>query len=213
MNREELERVFREWEENKHILLSSVFTSSPTTPAIRRAMEKVPRNLFVPSPYAFIDRAIPIGSGQTTSQPSVIARMLYLLDVEPHHRVLEIGTGSGYQTALLCELAREVYSVDIHEDLVREAAARLKLLGYDNCHLKRGNGCYGWEEYAPFDRIIVSARAEEIPPALLDQLAEGGIMVIPIGGPELQFLTRVRKTKGGIEKEVDIPVLFVPLIC
>ncbi len=213
MNREELEHILREWEENKYLLLSSVFTSSPTTPAIRKAMEKVPRNLFVPSPYAFIDRAIPIGSGQTTSQPGVIARMLYLLELEPHHRVLEVGTGSGYQTALLCELAREVYSIDIHENLVREAAERLRILGYDNCHLKVGNGCYGWEEHAPYDRIIVSARAEEIPPALLKQLADGGIMVIPIGGPELQFLTKIRKVGDRIEKEVDIPVLFVPLIC
>ncbi len=213
MNREELEHILKEWEQNKHLLLSSVFTSSPTTPAIRRAMEKVPRNLFVPSPYAFIDRAIPIESGQTTSQPSVIARMLYLLEVEPHHKVLEIGTGSGYQTALLCELAGEVYSVDIHENLVREAAERLELLGYDNCHLKVGNGCYGWEEHAPYDRIIVSARAEEVPPALLEQLVDGGIMVIPLGGPELQFLTRIRKVGDRIEKEVDIPVLFVPLIC
>ncbi len=213
MNREELEHILREWEENKHLLLSSVFTSSPTTPAIRRAMEKVPRNLFVPSPYAFIDRAIPIESGQTTSQPGVIARMLYLLEIEPHHRVLEVGTGSGYQTALLCELAREVYSIDIHENLVREAARRLRILGYDNCHLKVGNGCYGWEEYAPYDRIIVSARAEEVPPALLEQLADGGIMVIPLGGPELQFLTKIRKVGNEIEKEVDIPVLFVPLIC
>ncbi len=213
MNREELEHILKEWEQNKHLLLSSVFTSSPTTPAIRRAMEKVPRNLFVPSPYAFIDRAIPIESGQTTSQPSVIARMLYLLEVEPHHKVLEIGTGSGYQTALLCELAGEVYSVDIHENLVREAAKRLELLGYDNCHLKVGNGCYGWEEHAPYDRIIVSARAEEVPPALLEQLVDGGIMVIPLGDPELQFLTRIRKVGDRIEKEVDIPVLFVPLIC
>ncbi len=213
MNREELEHILREWEENKHLLLSSVFTSSPTTPAIRRAMEKVPRNLFVPSPYAFIDRAIPIESGQTTSQPGVIARMLYLLEIEPHHRVLEVGTGSGYQTALLCELAREVYSIDIHENLVREAARRLRILGYDNCHLKVGNGCYGWEEYAPYDRIIVSARAEEVPPALLEQLVDGGIMVIPLGGPELQFLTKIRKVGNEIEKEVDIPVLFVPLIC
>ncbi len=213
MNREELEHILKEWEQNKHLLLSSVFTSSPTTPAIRRAMEKVPRNLFVPSPYAFIDRAIPIESGQTTSQPSVIARMLYLLEVEPHHKVLEIGTGSGYQTALLCELAKEVYSVDIHENLVREAAERLRLLGYDNCHLKVGNGCYGWEEHAPYDRIIVSARAEEVPPALLNQLKDGGIMVIPLGGPELQFLTKIRKVGDRIEKEVDIPVLFVPLIC
>ncbi len=213
MNREELEHILKEWEQNKHLLLSSVFTSSPTTPAIRRAMEKVPRNLFVPSPYAFIDRAIPIESGQTTSQPSVIARMLYLLEVEPLHKVLEIGTGSGYQTALLCELAGEVYSVDIHENLVREAAERLELLGYDNCHLKVGNGCYGWEEHAPYDRIIVSARAEEVPPALLEQLVDGGIMVIPLGGPELQFLTKIRKVGDRIEKEVDIPVLFVPLIC
>ncbi len=209
----ELEKILREWEENRHLLLSSVYASTPTTPRLREALEKVPRNLFVPSPYAFIDRAIPIESGQTTSQPSVIARMIYLLNVHENHRVLEVGTGSGYQTALLCELAREVYSIDIHENLVREAAEKLKLLGYENCHLKVGNGCYGWEEYAPYDRIIVSARAEEIPPALLEQLKDGGIMVIPLGGPELQFLTRVVKKDGEIYMERDIPVLFVPLTC
>lgn len=209
----ELEKILREWEENKHLLLSSVYASTPTTPRLREALEKVPRNLFIPSPYAFIDRAIPIESGQTTSQPSVIARMIYLLNVHEDHKVLEVGTGSGYQTALLCELAREVYSIDIHENLVREAAEKLKLLGYGNCHLKVGNGCYGWEEYAPYDRIIVSARAEEIPPALLGQLKDGGIMVIPLGGPELQFLTKVVKKDGEIYMERDIPVLFVPLIC
>ena len=139
--------------------------------------------------------------------------MIYLLNVHEDHKVLEVGTGSGYQTALLCELAREVYSIDIHENLVREAAEKLKLLGYGNCHLKVGNGCYGWEEYAPYDRIIVSARAEEIPPALLEQLKDGGIMVIPLGGPELQFLTKVVKKDGEIYMERDIPVLFVPLIC
>lgn len=178
------------------------------------AMRKVARHLFVPPPmvpHAYRDSPLPIGHNQTISQPYVVAFMTEALELKPQDRVLEIGTGSGYQAAVLAELCREVYSIEIVEPLGKEAAARLKRLGYTNLHLRIGDGYRGWPEAAPFDAIIVTAAPEEIPTALLDQLAVGGRMLLPVGRGE-QLLVRVRRTPKRYTLEKLLPVRFVPMV-
>ncbi|MBZ0140240.1 MAG: protein-L-isoaspartate(D-aspartate) O-methyltransferase, partial [Pseudorhodoplanes sp.] len=167
-------------------------------PAVLRAMDAVPRERFVdfPSrPHAYADQALPIACGQTISQPYVVAYMSEQLRVKPQHRVLEIGTGSGYQAAVLSRLAREVVSIERFRTLADDARKRLTALGCDNVEVLVGDGMQGWPERAPFDRIIVTAAAEQIPPALADQLADDGIMVLPLG-PQAgtQHIVRVTKT-------------------
>lgn len=181
---------------------------------VLRAMRKVARHLFVPppmAPHAYRDSPLPIGYNQTISQPYVVAFMTEALELKPGDRVLEIGTGSGYQAAVLAEICREVYSIEIVEPLGNEAAARLKRLGYTNLHLHIGDGYRGWPEAAPFDAIIVTAAPEEIPTALRDQLAVGGRMVLPVGRGE-QLLVRVRLTPKGYTLEKLLPVMFVPMV-
>jgi protein-L-isoaspartate(D-aspartate) O-methyltransferase len=176
------------------------------------AMRMVPRHQFVPAalrPLAYTDRPLPIGSGQTISQPFIVAFMTEALGVAPTHRVLEIGTGSGYQAAVLAHLAREVYTIEIVTELATRAAATLAELEYDNVRVREGDGYAGWPEHAPFDRIIVTAAPEQIPQPLIDQLVAGGRMVIPVGGAE-QWLIVVEKTSSGVIQRRTIPVRFVP---
>jgi protein-L-isoaspartate(D-aspartate) O-methyltransferase len=183
-------------------------------PRVLAAMREVPRERFVPKSQAdraHDDRALPIGHGQTISQPYIVAHMSETLDVQPQHRVLEIGTGSGYQAAILGKLAREVYTIEIVPELAARASATLKDLGYDNVHVRTGDGFTGWPGGAPFDRIMVTAAPEEIPQPLLDQLAAGGRLVIPVGPQgDAQWMTVVDKTAQGIERRKTIPVAFVP---
>ena len=185
-------------------------------PKVMAALRRVPRHLFVPEqarPLAYRNTALEIGHGQTISQPYIVALMTHLLKVEKGHRVLEIGTGSGYQAAMLSLLAGEVRSIEIVAPLAREAAARLSALGYSNVSVRAGDGYAGWPEAAPFDRIIVTAAAPHIPPALAGQLAPGGRMVIPIArgktGEELTLVLKDRR--GKIRTERLLPVRFVPL--
>ncbi len=183
--------------------------------AVLDAMQRVDRAQFVPPGselYAWENRPLPIGYGQTISQPFIVALMTDLLDLAPTHRVLEIGTGSAYQAAVLSQLAAEVYTIEIVPELATSAAARLERLGYDNVHVRSGDGRLGWPEAAPFDRIIVTAVGDDIPPRLLEQLAVGGRMVMPIG-PRYggQNLTVIDKTADGIDTTQVLPVQFVPL--
>jgi len=167
---------------------------------VMEAMGNVPRHEFVPlelQPYAYANTPLPIGCDKTISQPFIVALMTDLLGVKPTDAVLEIGTGLGYQAAILAELARKVYSVEIIEELARQAKQRLGLMGYTNIELKLGDGYYGWPEYAPFDRVIVTAAPDLIPPPLIEQLKPDGRMVIPAGLPEAQQLILVTKQRDG----------------
>jgi protein-L-isoaspartate(D-aspartate) O-methyltransferase len=183
-------------------------------PRVLAAMRKVPRHLFVDAAQraqAYEDHPLPIAGNQTISQPYIVALMTELLELAPGERVLEIGTGSGYQSAVLAELAREVYTIEIVPELAHSAAARLKELRYDNVTVREGDGYRGWPEEAPFDAIIVTAAPERIPQPLLEQLAPGGVMVIPVGG-FFQELKVFRKSADGRVTEKDIlPVRFVPM--
>ncbi len=184
--------------------------------AVLRAMDEVPREHFVmpeQADIAYADQAMPIACGQTISQPFVVAYMTEQLELRPEHRVLEIGTGSGYQAAVLSRLAAEVLSIERFHHLAETARIRLKTLGYDNAEVVVGDGLKGAPERAPFDRIIITAAAEEIPQTLVDQLAQDGVMLLPLGphdGP--QRIVRLRKTADGLRREELIPVRFVPLL-
>jgi len=184
--------------------------------AVLRAMDEVPRERFVEPIFAdsaYADQALPIACGQTISQPYVVAYMTEQLEVDSHHRVLEIGTGSGYQAAVLSHLAREVVSVERYRTLAEEARARLKALGYENVDIVVGDGFAGVPDRAPYDRIIVTAAAETIPETLLDQLADGGIMILPLGSHDgSQHIIKLTKSVTGIRRENLIPVRFVPML-
>ncbi len=184
-------------------------------PAVLAAMRTVPRHLFVPddvSEYAYDDRPLSIGYGQTISQPFIVAYMSEALGVNGSHRVLEIGTGSGYQAAVMSLLAREVFSIEIVPELGTRAAAVLKSGGYKNVTVKIGDGYGGWPEHAPFDRIIVTAAPDHVPQPLVDQLAVGGRMVIPVGpAGGFQELLVLDKGAAGVVRKRTIPVIFVPL--
>ena len=180
------------------------------------AMEKVPRHEFVPKEFdylAYDNGPLAIGHGQTISQPYIVALMTDLLNLHPGDTVLEVGTGSGYQAAVLSLLVKRVFSIEIVAALAREAGARLRRLGYDNVTVRSGDGYGGWPEHAPFDAVIVTAAAPGIPPPLLEQLKPGGRMVIPVGVPYgRQTLTVVnRDERGEISEEEMLPVAFVPL--
>ena len=181
-------------------------------PGVLAALREVPRHRFVPEHLqglAYSDRPLPIGEGQTISQPFIVAYMTEALGVSRTHKVLEIGTGSGYQAAVLARVARTVYTIEIVPDLARRATATLKALGYDNVVVRDGDGYAGWPEHAPFDRIMVTAAPEQVPQPLIDQLATGGRMVIPVGGSE-QWITIIEKTPGGVVQRRTIEVRFVP---
>ncbi|HXH05536.1 MAG TPA: protein-L-isoaspartate(D-aspartate) O-methyltransferase [Vicinamibacterales bacterium] len=181
---------------------------------VLEAMRKVPRHRFVPErlrALAYEDSPLPIGAGQTISQPYIVAYMTEALAVEPGHKVLEIGTGSGYQAAVLAEIAREVYTIEIVPELAERAARVLRELGYTNVHVRTGDGYLGWPEQAPFPRIMVTAAPPEVPSTLVDQLDRGGRLVVPVG-TAFQMMTIVTKTEKGVERRETIPVRFVPMV-
>jgi protein-L-isoaspartate(D-aspartate) O-methyltransferase len=185
-------------------------------PAVMRAMGAVRRHLFVPGLYinrAYDNRPLPIGHGQTISQPYIVALMSNLLALKPGSRALEVGTGSGYQAAVLAEMGMQVYSVEIIRPLAQSARDRMKTEGYDRVEINIGDGYFGWEEHAPFDGIIVTAAADHIPPPLLGQLKKGGRLVIPVGGPfsVQQLVLASKDAKGDVTTRQILPVRFVPL--
>ena len=197
--------------------------TAPTTeieapdPRVLEAMRRVPRDRFVPGTgavHAWENHPLPIGYGQTISQPFIVALMTQLLELDADSRVLEIGTGSGYQTAILAELAGGVFSIEVVPELARSAAQRLADMGYRNVKVRSGNGREGWPEAAPFDAVIVTAGAEGVPPALVDQLGPGGRLVIPVdsrwAGQDL--VLAVRQDDGSLRKRTILSVMFVPLI-
>ena len=182
--------------------------------AVLDAMTRVPRHLFVPPrerASAYEDRPLPIGFGQTISQPYIVAYMTEALQLSRDQRVLEIGTGSGYQAAVLSLLAREVYSIEIVPELAESARRTLAAGGYANVQVRTGNGYIGWPERAPFARIIVTAAPPDVPRALIDQLEVGGMMLVPVG-TLFQEMTIVRKTASGVTEQRTIPVRFVPMV-
>jgi protein-L-isoaspartate(D-aspartate) O-methyltransferase len=215
----------RLWERARRELLAQVDADFAATggysgrarvdPRIRLAMAQVPRHLFVPPGEEFLayeDHALAIGHGQTISQPFIVALMTDLLETQPDHTVLEVGTGSGYQAAVLSSLVRQLYSIEVVEALAASAAERLERLGYDNVEVRAGDGAKGWPEHAPYDGVIVTAAARAVPPALVEQLKTGGRLVIPVGGPGGQDLRVLEKQPdGSIESRSVLPVMFVPL--
>jgi protein-L-isoaspartate(D-aspartate) O-methyltransferase len=184
---------------------------------VLKAMGEVPRELFVPLRYrgsAYADNPLPIGEGQTISQPYVVALMTEALKLRPSDKVLEIGTGSGYQAAVLAEIAGEVYTIEIRETLAQSAEERLEKLGYRNVHVKYADGYFGWPEHAPFDAIIITAAVNHIPPSLIKQLKDGGKLIVPLGQTTFyQTLTLATKLEGGEMRLVQMsPVRFVPMV-
>jgi len=187
------------------------------SPQVRRAMAKVDRHRLIPDgqrDLAYRNHPLPIGSGQTISQPYIVALSADLLNPKPADVVLEVGTGSGYQAAVLAEVVSRVYSVELIESLGKTAAQRLEQLGYRNVEVRIGDGYKGWPEKAPFDGIVVTAAAPFVPPALVEQLKPGGRMVIPVGGSgEIQYLKVLEKrADGGVSEKKVLPVRFVPLV-
>ena len=186
-------------------------------PRVVQAMRAVPREQFVPAEvrrHATADSPLPIGHGQTISQPYIVAYMTELLGLERSHRVLEIGTGSGYQTAVLAELCDRVYSVEIVPELAQAAENTLRSLGYDGPRIRTGDGYQGWPDHAPYDRIIVTAAPPELPQDLIDQLAPEGRLVAPVGAnPDAQRIVLVSKdSEGGVSRRNELPVRFVPMV-
>ncbi|BAZ94625.1 protein-L-isoaspartate O-methyltransferase [Thiohalobacter sp. COW1] len=208
-------RLLREIEQE--FAYTGAMTGCPQLdPRVRAALEAVPREHFIPAHLrhqAYGNHPLPIGDGQTISQPYIVALMSQCLALTPHSRVLEIGTGSGYQAAILARLAAQVYSVETVAALGRLAQERLQALGLDNVHTRIGNGRLGWPEAAPFDGVMITAACERVPPALLEQLAPAGRLIAPIGGTFSQELMLYRKAADGrISSEDLLPVMFVPLV-
>ena len=187
-----------------------------TDKAVLSAIERVPREVFVPEAFhdqAYENTALPIGHGQTISQPSVVAYMTQALELGPRMKVLEIGTGCGYQAAVLAQLCRRVYTIERYRELLREADQRFRDLRINNVTTKWGDGTKGWPEQAPFDRMILTAAAPEVPPALFEQLGDNGILIAPVGRTSYeQVLTRYRRSGDAVESETLWPVRFVPLL-
>lgn len=181
---------------------------------VLKSMRKVKRHLFVPENVvanAYEDRPLPIGYGQTISQPFIVAYMTEIINPKPQHKVLEIGTGSGYQAAVLAEVVKAVYSIEIIPDLGNAASTRLQKMGYNNVNVKIADGYFGWPEHGPYDAIVVTAAAEFVPPPLIEQLREGGKIVIPIGAPFMnQNLMLIEKNGKKITTKNLMPVAFVP---
>ena len=202
-------------EERARMVREQIASRGVRDPRVLAAMEAVPRHALVPealSDRAYADGPLPIGEGQTISQPYIVAAMSEAADVGPEERVLEVGTGSGYQAAVLSHLAREVYTIELEPSLAARAAADLARLGCTNVHTRTGDGYAGWPEAAPFDAILVTAAPDHVPDALVEQLAMGGRLVIPVGprggGQQLVVL---EKTAEGVTRETLLPVMFVPL--
>ena len=208
------QRGSRDWEaERRRMVGEQLRERGIRSERVLDAMLKVPRHLFVPEPQrtsAYRDSALSIGYEQTISQPFIVAFMTEALDVNPDHRVLEIGTGSGYQAAVLSTLAKEVYTIEIVPPLAERARQTLSTLGYRNIEVRTGNGYLGWPEHALYDRIMVTAAPEEVPAALIEQLKIGGGMVIPVGTLR-QELRVLRRTTTGMQTLHTLPVRFVPM--
>ena len=204
----------RDWDAERSRMVNEQLRSRDIRSApVLDAMRRVPRHLFVPEherTRAYSDSPLPIGYGQTISQPYIVAFMTQALDLAPGHRVLEVGTGSGYQAAVLAALVNEVYTIEIVTPLAERARATLSALGLRNIHVRTGNGYLGWPEHAPYDRIMVTAAPDEVPPALLQQLKIGGLMAIPVG-TVTQELRILRRTATGTETLSTLPVRFVPM--
>ena len=200
--------------ERERMVKEQVVMRGVTDARVVAAMRKVPRDAFVPflaRRFSYLDRPLPIGFNQTISQPFIVALMTDKLQLKPTDRVLEIGTGSGYQAAILGELAAEVYTIEIVEPLGKIAATTLRQLGYKNVHVKIGDGYKGWPEHAPFDAVIVTCAPEKVPPPLVEQAREGGRIIIPVGKPSDQKLYLLEKKDGQLRQEAILPVLFVPM--
>jgi len=182
---------------------------------VLEAMRSTARHLFVPAPLrylAYADRPLPIGHGQTISQPYVVAFMTELLDPQPHHRALEIGTGCGYQAAVLSRLVKAVYTIEIVPELARDSAALLQQLGYQNVVVRAGDGYQGWPDQAPFDRILLTAAPPEVPKSLVDQLQVGGKLVAPEGSILQNLVLLEKRADGSLQRKVSLPVRFVPMV-
>jgi protein-L-isoaspartate(D-aspartate) O-methyltransferase len=200
----------RDW-----MVTTQIIDRGITHPSVVGAMRRVPRHRFVPAVYqrlAYDDTPLPIGYDQTISQPFIVGYMTQVLDPSGTDRVLEIGTGSGYQAAVLAEIVGELYSIEIVPELAERARGTLDELGYRNVTVRHGNGYAGWPDAAPFDKIIVTAAPEEMPAALVEQLAVGGLLVAPVGGSFGQTMTIVRKTADGVTTQQTIAVTFVPMV-
>lgn len=203
------------WEAaRQRMVQTAVIDAGVTNPRVIEAMRSTPRHEFVPAAYrrlAYEDMALPIGDQQTISAPYIVAFMTEALDPQPTDRVLEIGTGSGYQAAVLSSLVQEVYTIEIVETLGRTAERTLESLGYAHVHVRIGDGFQGWPEHAPFDKIIVTCSPESVPEPLVDQLREGGLMIIPVGQRYQQVLYLMRKREGQLEAHARQSTLFVPM--
>lgn len=205
----------REETQRREMVSRFVATRGVDDPRILAVMGDIPRHRFVPEPLraqAYGDHSLPIGFGQTISQPYVVGIMTQMLGVSPDHKVLEIGSGSGYQTAVLARLARSVYSLERIDELARSASALLASLGFHNVSIKAFDGTYGYPAAAPYDRILVTAGTESVPEPLLSQLAVGGRLVVPIGPPDRQRLRVIRRRKTDYAQEDGEDVTFVPLL-
>ncbi len=201
-------------EQRQQMVHQQIVGRGITDPRVVNALLTVPRHRFVPADYAnrsYADEPLPLGQGQTISQPYIVAFMTDAASIPANGRVLEVGTGSGYQTAILAELAQEVYSIEILTALAQRAEQTLSQLGYQNVHLKRGNGYEGWADHAPYDAIVVTAAPPRIPSALVDQLAMGGKLVVPVGHSS-QTLLVITRHLTGLSTEYTIPVRFVPMV-
>ncbi len=202
-------------EQRKRMVQTQLVTRGISDPRVLDAMLRVPRHLFVREEdlyRAYDDMALPVGEGQTISQPYMVAKMTELLELRGDEKVLEVGTGSGYQAAILAELASEVYSIERIHSLAERARKILETLGYDNVHIVVGDGSMGLPEHAPYDRIIITAAAPEVPEPLKEQLADGGILVAPVGTRYSQQLVKLRKSGEDFETEYSTLCVFVPLI-
>lgn len=206
----------KNYENLRHLMVETqLITRRIKDKRVLETMRKIPRHLFMPEIYrdeAYEDMALPIGDDQTISQPYMVAAMTELLELDGSEKVLEIGTGSGYQAAILAELAREVYTIERIPSLGENVKDKLKEMGYDNIYVVIGDGSKGLIEKSPFDRIIITAATPKIPECLVDQLNEGGIIVAPVGQRFSQILIKARKAKGILKEEYHTPCVFVPLI-
>jgi protein-L-isoaspartate(D-aspartate) O-methyltransferase len=202
-----------DFEKERHHLTYDIVAKSVQNPLVLKALDEVPRHLFIPTELraqSYQNHPVEIGYGQTISQPLIVAMMTDALNVKPDHKILEIGTGSGYQAAVLSRLAHEVYSIEIVQELAVRTQKLLTSLGYSNIHTKIGDGTKGWKEFAPYDGIIATAAARELPPELISQLKDGGVLVIPLGGEHQQL--KIFEKRGGILQERDLgSVRFVPM--
>ncbi len=202
------------YEKKRHKMVEKqIMSRNVRDPLVLKAMKKVKRHRYVPKsyqPYSYNDEPLPIGYGQTISQPYIVAYMTEALQLKGYEKVLEVGTGSGYQAAILAEIAKKVYTIEIVEPLCEEAESRLVAEGYQNVHCQCGDGYQGWPEEAPFDAVIVTAAPPEIPEPLIKQLKNGGRMILPVG-EGFQELVLVTKKAGKIYKQSLIPVRFVPM--